>query len=83
MIRIKTTISGWIEVLKQTVFDAHVADENAHHPQLHTLNTHTDVNAPAPLDEESLIYDENTSQWINGEARHQLAESNPSGLVDV
>ena len=82
MIRIKTLIDGWVEVLKKSVFDSHAADEDAHHPKEHSLPSHTDVTVTTPLDVESLIYDEGTSQWINGEARYQFSEANPTGLVN-
>jgi len=36
MIRIKTLIDGWVEVLKKSVFDSHAADENAHHAKSHS-----------------------------------------------
>ena len=34
-----------------------------HHPQLHDLNSHTDVNAPAPSAQQVLTYNELNSRW--------------------
>ena len=61
---------------------------NQHHPQLHDLDSHTDVNAPGPVDAQALVWDAPTSKWVAGDVAsgpHVLegpADNPPVDLLD-
>lgn len=62
-VKIKSAIEGFIELCRKDTFDIHSINKNAHHPQLHLLDTHTDVTVPTPVGGEALIYNGVSSKW--------------------
>ncbi len=60
-------------------FNAHAADANAHHPQLHNLESHTNVAFTNEVAGQSLLLSEDGITWVNRVAR---AETWATGLGD-
>ena len=89
--------NAWEEVAPLVAFQSHLADlDNPHEtswgnlndipatfpPDPHTLPFHSDVTVTAPAHRESLVYDADATQWVNGDGIHQFTEANPTGLVN-
>ncbi len=63
------TLSGTVDGVDlaafKTAYDAHILDDNAHHAEVHDLDSHSDVNITTVGDADTLRYDGGFAEWQN------------------